>query len=90
MLRTGPQRAHRQSFWASRAPVWAAHGDAWVVAMPAAAPRLTYTIDFGAFAPIGRQSFSFYVHRPSPTGRSVGAAHTDSRAGVGPAADALI
>ena len=76
---------------APRAPVWAAHGDAWVVAMPAAAPRLTYTIDFGAFAPIGRQSFSFCVHGPPPTGRSVGAAHTDgSRAGVGPAADALI
>mmetsp|Transcript_24935 Transcript_24935/g.82173 ORF Transcript_24935/g.82173 Transcript_24935/m.82173 type:complete len:176 (-) Transcript_24935:97-624(-) len=53
--------------------------------MPAAAPRLTYTIDFGAFAPIGRQSFSFCVHGPPPTGRSVGAAHTDSRAGVGPA-----
>ena len=76
---------------APRAPVWAAHGDAWVVAMPAAAPRLTYTIDFGAFAPIGRQSFSFCVHGPPPTGRSVGAAHTDgSRAGVGPAADALM
>ena len=34
-------------------------GSAWVVALPAAAPSLTYGIDFAGHAPIGRQWFSW-------------------------------
>jgi len=41
------------------APVWASHGDSWVLAVPAESPQLTYGIDFGRFAPIGKQWFSW-------------------------------
>eukprot|EP00962_Isochrysis_galbana_P009920 scaffold2742_cov130-Isochrysis_galbana.AAC.20 len=45
-----------------RAAVWASHADAWVVALPALSPQLTYGIDFGRFAPIGAQWFSWIGH----------------------------
>lgn len=40
-------------------PVWISHGDAWAIALPAAHTQLTYGIDFGRFAPIGKQWFSW-------------------------------
>ena len=42
-----------------RRPLWVHEGSAWVVALPAAAPSLTYGIDFAGHAPIGRQWFSW-------------------------------
>jgi UDP-3-O-[3-hydroxymyristoyl] N-acetylglucosamine deacetylase len=45
-----------------RTPVWVTHADAWVVALPAPSPQLTYGIDFGRFAPIGVQWFSWVCH----------------------------
>jgi UDP-3-O-[3-hydroxymyristoyl] N-acetylglucosamine deacetylase len=45
-----------------RTPVWASHADAWVIALPSPSPQLTYGIDFGRFAPIGAQWFSWAGH----------------------------
>eukprot|EP00966_Prymnesium_polylepis_P215608 4993064-Prymnesium_polylepis.1 len=42
-----------------RRPVCVEEAGAWVIALPAAAPRLTYGIEFAEHAPIGRQWFSW-------------------------------
>ncbi|MEM9769396.1 MAG: UDP-3-O-acyl-N-acetylglucosamine deacetylase [Cyanobacteria bacterium P01_D01_bin.71] len=52
-----PQSAHRSAYVIEQ-PVWVSEQDAFVVAMPAAATRLTYGIDFD-LAPIGNQWHSW-------------------------------
>lgn len=58
-----PPPSSRQRPRRLRAPVWVQDGDAWVVALPAAAAQLTYGIHFPHHAPIGRQWFSWSPHQ---------------------------
>ena len=59
-----------------RAPLHVQDGDAWVVALPAAAAHLTYGIDFPHHPPIGRQWFSWSPQLGGPFADEVAPART--------------
>lgn len=71
-----PPASGRQQPRRLRAPLSVQDGDAWVVAMPAAAAHLTYGIDFPHHPPIGRQWFSWSPHTGGPFADEVAPART--------------